>query len=272
MHSYTFDTGGSTLDCIIFDPEKREIVSCSHKESSEYKKKSLKEWCDDFGVFSEVCRCGKINITGGKNASFPDFFIHEGMRVEVVKHHEFASLARGASFLSGKKEGLAVSLGTGTAMVRFFDDQWEHVKGTGIGGGSFIGLGKALLGTDSFLEIARLAEQGVAQNINLSVGDIVGSGIGSLSPETTASHFAKYSHSSTQSDIAFGIASLVAESITSLAIEKAMRIGTDTIVVGGKFSGLSILQHQMQTLGSKYNTTVIFPEYSAYMTGVGASL
>lgn len=272
MHSYTFDIGGSTLDCITFDLITQRIVSCSHKESLEYRQKSPKDWCDDFGILSEVCRFGKINITGGKNTLIPDFFVHDHSQVEIRKHHEFKSLAKGAQFLSGQKEGLAVSLGTGTAMVQFCGDEWEHVKGTGIGGGSFIGLGKALLGMDSFWDIACLAENGSARNINLSVGDIVGGGIGKLSPEMTASHFAKYSGDSVPQDIAFGIASLVAESITSLAIEKALRIGTDTIVVGGKFSQLSILQDQMKTLGEKYNTTVLFPRYSTYMTGVGASL
>lgn len=269
---YTLDIGGSTVDLVIFDRNNNTVISCMHKESQKFKNKNIEEICQDFGIADAIKENEKIYITGGKTQYLPKYFFFDTVKVELIKVQEFEALARGASFLSKKKSGLAVSLGTGTAMVSFVQDEWAHVKGTGVGGGSFIGLGKALLGVSSFYEIANLAKQGSSENINLSVGEIVGGGIGELSADMTASHFAKYTENTSKVDIAFGIASLVAESITALAIEKALRYKHEYIIVGGKFSQLSILQKQMKQTGEKFGLQVIFPPFSHAMTAVGASI
>jgi len=68
----------------------------------------------------------------------------------VKKIPEFESIAKGGKFLSQEERGLVISLGTGTAMVIFDGCDWEHIRGTGLGGGTFMGLGKALLQTENF--------------------------------------------------------------------------------------------------------------------------
>ena len=275
---YGLDLGGSTIDMVVFSLENSEILDLQSLESREFPQKKIPEILEAFGVIEEIKIQKFLRITGGHSQKFPEFFILDGVEIQLIKVPEFESIARGGMFLSGKNSGLVISLGTGTAMVSVKNidkNDWEHVRGTGIGGGTFLGLGKALLGTSEFSELQDLSESGKLQNIDISVQDIVGNfsqdeKMGMLTPDMTASNFGKFSPEiSGKSDIALGIANLVAQSISALAIEKAKVYGHDALILGGKFSRCLAVVEGITKTADAFGMNIVVPENSGFMTVLG---
>ena len=65
---------------------------------------------------------------------------------------EFEAIGRGGAFLANMSKAIVVSMGTGTAIVVVDGEKITHWGGTGIGGGTLVGLSKYILGvTDVFL-------------------------------------------------------------------------------------------------------------------------
>jgi type II pantothenate kinase len=84
-----------------------------------------------------------LAVCGGKSIDLPGSIL--GSRVRKVD--EIKAIGLGGIFLSSKSQALVVSMGTGTAIVaaRKNGTEIEHVGGTGVGGGSLIGLSRRLL-------------------------------------------------------------------------------------------------------------------------------
>ena len=57
-------------------------------------------------------------------------------------------------------------------MLSVGDRRVERVGGTALGGGTVVGLGKLLLGVESFAELAAMAERGDRRTVDLLVGDV----------------------------------------------------------------------------------------------------
>lgn len=286
---FSLDLGGSTIDIYYIANNKKEFRSLesklfnknikNFKESIEINKlEIILEKLEIFTVINKIQKHTLI-ITGGfsniqnpsNNAHTAIFIRNIEFTIQIVS--EFIAIGKGAEICSGQKSGIAVSLGTGTAMVLFNakTHKYTHIKGTGLGGGTFIGLSKALLNISDFNEISNLALRGVKKNIDLSVGEIVGGNIGILPASATASNFAKYSENTKKADIALGISTMIAESITALAIEKCLRYNQTHIIFGGKFSNLPILKKHVENTTKLFNITSVFSEDSEYMTVIGAS-
>ncbi len=276
---FTIDLGGSTIDLLYTINNIKKFHSL---ESKLFNKNNIKKILENFNILNILKNSKliinnknthKLIITGGHSALFKQKEIILKSEIFIIKIvSEFKAIGKGAEICSKKESGIAVSLGTGTAMVLFNSKtkEYKHIKGTGLGGGSFIGLSKALLNTSDFQEISNLALLGKKENINLSVGEIVGGNIRLLPASATASNFAKYNTNTSKEDIALGIAIMIAESITALAIEKCLRYKQKYIVFGGKFSKLSILKKHVQESTELFNITPIFPTHSEYMTVIGA--
>lgn len=92
---------------------------------------------------------------------------------------------------------LVVNIGSGVSIIKVFSENCiERVGGTMCGGGTLLGLGKLLLGTDNFMEIVELAKNGNHTNLDLLVSDIYGSNkidssVVSLEQDVLASSFGK---------------------------------------------------------------------------------
>jgi len=266
---YVLDIGGSTIDCIRF--ENGEYFHVFTLSSDLVKDKDPSTWFFDMSYFQQTIQDGYFVLTGGKSSFFPEYYIYGSQRIFVYKIHEFCAIAKGAAMLSGVSNGLAVSVGTGTAMVQFDNDSWIHVKGIGIGGGTLLGLSKALFQKDfSFFELEQLAKKGNSKNINITVKDIVGGDIGLLKEDATASNFAKYSFETSKEDIAMGIVTMVSEVIVALAMEKSMRFGNIPIIVGGKGAKLSLLQEKMKESAEIFGISISIPKDAGFITSVGA--
>lgn len=266
---YSIDFGGSTLDIVRFD--KQIYTFIASYESSDFNTISFLEWLPTSNISKQIQKDKILYVTGGKSSLFPSQIEIEGNTIIIHKVHEFLAISQGAKTLSQQSKGLAISLGTGTAMIQFDDQNYFHVKGTGIGGGTLMGLARAMIHPNiTFTELESLAEQGDVNTINLSVGDIVGGSIGMLDASATASNFAKYSETSRKEDIAIGIVTLVSESIVALAIEKSLRLGNIPIIAGGKLAKLPFLQKKMKDAAKLFHLSLEFPNNAGIMTAIGA--
>ena len=160
-----------------------------------------------------------------------------GLEVQIVG--EFDAWASGARLLA-EMEGLSVpadhlvvSLGTGTSILLVRDSGApRRVGGSALGGGTLLGLGKLLLGVDSFRELVQMAGRGDRRRVDLLVGDVYASGNPPLAADLNAASFAKL-ESRDPEDIAHALCGLIGENISLMAAQLAHQHGVETIFLCG---------------------------------------
>jgi type II pantothenate kinase len=250
------DFGGTLTKCILMINEANEY--------SEFPSVTENQIEHVLSHFSNP-QVEKIVVTGGKSKFLPDIINN----IPIIKIDELEAIA---NFLKSKKvdRGLVVSIGTGTPFVNVDKSTISHVGGTGIGGGTIIGLASRLLNISDITEVNLLAQKGQKTNVNITVKDIVGSGIGIMPETATASNFGKIGGDI--EDIAAGIFSLVAESIGVMVALASKLTNQQTIIFVGKTIESSILRDYLSTTLSLYGFTCIFEKKPAYSGVLGALL
>lgn len=147
--------------------------------------------------------------------------------------------------LEGRRS-LLVSLGTGTSVLLLLEgDRALRVGGTALGGGTLLGLGRALTGVGDFAELCKLADRGRRGQVDLQIADIYPGGEISLPGEATASSFAKLalpnagsagtgpSAQPDREDLAAAVFGLVGENVALICGGIAAATGADQIVYAG---------------------------------------
>ena len=84
----------------------------------------------------------RVAITGGQHRRLPDAI----GGADVIKVNEVEAIGKGGLALSNLEEALIVSAGSGTACVAARRGTSAHATGSAVGGGTFVGLAKLLLG------------------------------------------------------------------------------------------------------------------------------
>lgn len=192
--------------------------------------------------------------------------------VPIKKIDEFTAIGLGGCYLSGKSEGIVVSMGTGTAIVDVKEKHIEHWGGTGLGGGTVIGLSKYLLRTLDIQRIVRKALNGDLSKVDISVGDISTAEITGLPNDTTASNFGKAGDDASDNDLAIAIINLVCQNIGVLAVCAARCTGNPSIILTGKLATIPQMKSICDNLSILYNKTFIIPEKAQFATAIGAAL
>lgn len=211
-----------------------------------------------------------LALCGGKSAILPSRILGS----EVRKVDEIHAIGLGGAFLSHKEEALVISMGTGTAIVvaRRGGIEVEHLGGTGVGGGSIIGLSRRLLNTSDIRLIESLAEKGDLSRVNLKVRDVTGRPIGRLDPEATASNFGGLKDDATGPDLAAGIFSMVGEVIGMLAVMSAKATELqDHVVLVGRLAKIEALVKHVMRVGQLFDVKMVVPDLAEYCVAVGAA-
>lgn len=185
---------------------------------------------------------------------------------------EFYAIGMGGLFLSGLSHAVIVSMGTGTAFVKADGSQVRHLGGTGVGGGTLLGLSNRMLNIRHFDDLVEMAKGGLLSNIDLLVGDISSNLIVGLPPETTASNFGKISDLASKQDIALGIINLVFQTIGVLSIFAAKTDGTPDIVLTGNLTNVPQSVEIFGALEKLYSVRFHIPEHAEYATALGAAI
>ena len=191
---------------------------------------------------------------------------------------EFSGSGIGGLYLSGLREAIVVSMGTGTAInhaKRLGENEYEikYLGGTGVGGGTLIGLSRKLLGVDTVEHIEQLAETGDLENVDLRIKDISQNhNYHGINENLTAANFGKVSDMATPADLALGISNLVAETVAMLAIFAARAHGLCDIVLIGNLTTIKPIREVFESLGDSFNVRFIIPENAQFGTVIGAAL
>jgi type II pantothenate kinase len=213
----------------------------------------------------------KVMVTGVGSAFLGDNIYG----IEAVHVNEFIANGKGGLYLSGIDEAIVVSMGTGTAYVysNKSTGEYTHLGGTGVGGGTLVGIADKLLGIRSAQHVAELALGGDLKNIDLMISDITQNDISpTLKSDITASNFGKVSDMATREDIALGLLNMVFETIAMMAIFSARMKNIKDIVLIGNLTVLPQADSIFKKLESIFGVNIIIPKNAAYGTVIGAAL
>ncbi len=210
----------------------------------------------------------KVIITG-VGASFLD---EQLLGLPLHKIEEFRALGYGGLFLSRLQSAVIVSMGTGTAFVKAKGKCIQHLGGTGVGGGTILGLSKAMANLSSFDNIIEMAKKGKLEHVDLSIGDISSLEIGNLPSDITASNFGKMNDQADRADITKAILNMVFQVVGMMAIFAARTQGDRNIVLSGKLVHVPQAEKTFRELSKIYKVQFIVPDYAEYCTAIGAAI
>lgn len=268
------DVGGSTTKIVGFEKKRDgwtlvepQVVRANDPLTATY---------GAFGKFTDennlkISDISKVMMTG-VGASHVKRNLY-GLDCERVA--EFDSIGRGGLYLSGLSEALVVSMGTGTAIVHAkADGAMTYLGGTGVGGGTLMGLSKLLVNAESIEHIAELADGGNLENVDLRIKDMTASdSLSDLSRDLTASNFGKVSDIAEKSDIALGIMNMVFETVGMVSIFAARSVGVQNVILTGNVTQFEYCKRKFDEFnGMNYGVNFVLPSRSRFGTVIGAAL
>ena len=261
------DIGGSTTKIVAFGEDGLLKATLQVKASDQIT--SL------YGAVGHLlCKNGMTlgQISGiiltGVGAAFADDDIYG---IPTFRVREFEAIGCGGLLLSGLKKALVVSMGTGTAFVRATEGGYVHVGGSGVGGGTLLGLSSKLLKEEDAGVVSELAKHGDPGNVDLLIHDISRADIPSLPSSATAANFGHIKPSATRADLAAGLINMVFQTAGIMAAFACMNTDLHKVVVTGSLATLPQAQEILSSVGDLYGLKFIIPENAIFATAIGAA-
>lgn len=217
---------------------------------------------------SRDCNIDKVAVTGVGSYRIGGTFLGK----TPFKSHEFTAIGLGGLTVSGLREAIVVSMGTGTAFIHAKGDVHRHIIGTGVGGGTLLGLCRTMVGAYDFGRIEELVRDGDLAKVNLTMGDITQNTLPSLDASLTASNLASIKDDAADADLALGAMNTVLEVIGTMSILSAMTVGIKNIVLTGFASSVSRARETFDRFERSYDYSFIIPENAMCSTAIGAAL
>ena len=267
------DVGGSTTKIVGFkhNGEQRELINplfvkAGDPITSLYG--AFGRFLNDNSLSLDDIECVKVTGVGSSYLTKP---IYE---LQCDNVSEFESIGRGGLYISGLDEAIIVSMGTGTALVHAkCGGAMTYLGGTGVGGGTLVGLSKLLLGMNNVAHIEQLAEQGDVGKVDLKIKDLSDTGrFTDMQAELTASNFGNVSDLAGKEDIAAGIINTVFETIAMIAVFAARGHNVRDIVLTGNMTTLATCHKVFSEMSRLFGVNFIIPEHSQFATVIGAAL
>lgn len=255
------DAGASLCKLVL--PRETEFLAVKFPSSDMHGVRAcLGEWKPE-----------RVIATGGGAARLERELTH--LRVHTVP--EFVAWARGAPLLAAR-EGLdlpphylLVSLGTGTSILSLDRGNATRVGGSALGGGTLLGLGRLLLGVDTFEEICALAARGDRRRVDLLVGDIYPDGEIPLPLDLNAASFAKLD-SRDPADIAHALMGMLGENIALICGTLARSHAAQAVVYcGSTLLHNAELREILRWVTAAYGAKPYFLDAGAYCGAYGAA-
>jgi type II pantothenate kinase len=214
-----------------------------------------------------------IKITGAGASKIKDNIFG----IPTSRVNEIEAIGVGGMFLSGLNNIIISNIGTGTAIIEAADNGIRHFGGSGVGGGTILGLAKKLLPIAEFNDILELAKTGKLNQVDLLLGDITDTSISFLSGENTASNFGKMLDTASHGDIALAIINMVYQVIGVMSVFAARASNSGAkearqVVITGNGSKNAIGKKILDDISIMYGVNFIYPECAEYTTAIGAGL
>lgn len=260
------DVGGSTTKIVGFD---QGIIGTLQVRAADQKTSlfgAIGHFLYHNGISLEQVE--KIVLTGVGAA-----LIEENLyKIPTIKVNEFEAIGRGGLLLSGLSEALVVSMGTGTAFVHAKGEAVTHIGGSGVGGGTLIGLSSKLLGEKDIEAILALAEKGSLSQVDLSISEISNAEISTLPSDATAANFGNVKSTAGREDFALGLMNMIYQTAGVLSGFYCKDHGLKKVVVTGSLAALPQAQKMLDAVGALYDIRFIIPEDAIFATAIGAAL
>lgn len=262
------DVGGSTTKIVGYTDQAKLVgmlkVEAADPVTSAYG--ALGKFINEHSL--SLTEVEQIILTGVGSALFKK----KVYGIPTATVDEFKAIGLGGLALSNKREGLIVSMGTGTAFVRAGKNGIVHIGGSGVGGGTVLGLGGKLCGVKSFQTLISMAEKGQLNKVDLNIGDISSRAISTLTKEITAANFGKMEDGVSSEDLAAGVLNMVFQTVGMLAVFACRNEEMKNVILTGTLSQVPSAKKVFQMLHTMHGINFIIPENSIYATATGAAL
>jgi type II pantothenate kinase len=233
---------------------------------------------DDIASWINGFEKARICITGGKAALLTSY-----LKRKAAVIVEFEATYRGIQYFL-EKNGISeaayilTNVGTGTS-IHFIDkSKQQRIGGTGIGGGTLLGLSQLLTGLADYEVIVQRAAKGVRDRIDLKVSHIYEGAEPPIPGDLTASNFGKIMFSTpkdpfSKEELLASVVGLVGETVATASVLAAGQCGVSAIIfIGSSFIRNDLLKEVVQTYTKLRGALPIFIENGEYSGAVGALL
>ena len=254
------------------------LIKIAYKENDRFhfRKHANEEMDAALKWLKTIAANNNIYLTGGRAGKIKAEFFPDA---EIVD--EFTAACEGASYLMLKdglpnfEKYLLINIGTGTSWFTIEREKNTRVLGSGIGGGTFMGMGKILADSGDFAELAGMAAAGEKGKVDLLVKDIYYPENPPIPGDLTASNFAKteYILSSSAADKMASVLNMIAETITLLTIQTATLHDTNKVIfIGSTLAGNKALQESLELYCKMSGLDPIFLRNGEFSGAIGAAL
>lgn len=191
--------------------------------------------------------------------------------IPTKKVDEFIAIGTGGLYLTNKKSGLVVSIGTGTAFVEAKYKNFKHLGGTGVGGGTLFNLCKKFGNVNSFEDINNAILEGKLENVDLTIQDVATKEIIGLPKDTTSANFGKLAENAGANDIIIGIANMIFETIGVMAVFATQNKRNRNIIVTGNVATMPYIKTVLNKIENLHKgVKFIIPKNAEFATIIGA--
>lgn len=185
--------------------------------------------------------------------------------------HEFKANMCGAKFFCNLERFIIVSMGTGTSFVKVEGNEYQHLGGSAMGGGTLAGLSRMIFHGEDPTYICSLAEKGDLGNIDLHLDEVAP--VDPAFPlRITASNLRKGDHNTQTEDAALGLLNLVVQNIGVMAHFAGLGFGIRDFVFIGRVTQIPQCTQLMEQVSTLFHCNFIFPELASFGTAIGAAL
>lgn len=219
-----------------------------------------------------------LGMTGGRAEQLNSLLDDRFTRYFVV---EFEATLRGVTAQLCTQEhsiskGIITNIGSGTSIHYKDEAMFKRVGGTGVGGGTLVGLSGMMTNEYSFETIATLAQNGKRHDIDLMVADIFeGMEVPKpLNPELTASNFGKVGLQEPQDfrkeDVIATTMGLVGEVVSTLSVQYAEQYDVEHVVyIGTTLLNNPTLKQIIQSYTEMKKKKAVFLEDNGFSGAIG---
>ncbi|WP_449355333.1 type II pantothenate kinase [Virgibacillus natechei] len=257
------DAGGSLIKLAYEERGQMHVKTYSMEEMDQ-----LLNWLQFISPDAVLC------LTGGKSGYLQSVVQQSSHQID-----EFEATAEGTRFLLKQEKNrfdedfILVSIGTGTSIYHVTANAQERLLGSGIGGGTLMGLGHLITGKSDFHELVDLATEGSYTGSNLLIRDIYAPNEPPLLGDLTAANFGKahLNKDATKADHMAGLIELIGETLILLSTQAANAEQVGRVVFAGStLNGNEPLKDVLCRFQDMLSYEPIFLEKGAYAGAIGA--
>lgn len=221
------DAGGTLIKVAFMRNNELVLEKFASREIA-----ALAEWINTSFPGADLC------LTGGKSKLLEADLATEHILTRML---EFEATCAGAFYLrkqqmpQAKGPFILTNVGTGTSVHGVDLNSNRRIIGTGVGGGTLLGLSSLLTGQGDYQTIVDMARRGVRERIDLKVSHIYEGAEPPIPGDLTASNFGRLpdgSHHRAE-DVLASIMGMVGETVTTVSVMAAAQCGMKQIVYAG---------------------------------------